>query len=102
MMAVHVSKSIYCAFIVVNLFTMLLSAQVSDSIITKECMKNCIMNQCIKVPKLAIPGICYTSCKIMCDPKKSGQYNINQFRPYRNPIRRFCDAFDICFWEWKL
>ncbi|KAF3500215.1 hypothetical protein Bca4012_047154 [Brassica carinata] len=86
-MAVQVSKNIYRAFITVNLFTLFFSAQVSDSIMTTECMKNCIINQCIKTSEKATPGICYTSCKIMCDPKKNGQYNINV---YQNPIRRLC------------
>ncbi|KAF8105041.1 hypothetical protein N665_0163s0014 [Sinapis alba] len=101
-MAVQVSKNIYRAFIIVNLFTVFFSAQISDSIMTTECMKNCIINQCIKASKNATPGTCYTSCKIMCYPKKNGQYNINLFlhrpvRPYRNPIRRLCDKLDGLF-----
>lgn len=88
MVAVQVSKNIYGVFIIVNLFAVFFSAQVSNSIMTMECMKDCIINQCIKTSKKATPETCDTSCKIMCDTKKkNGHYNINIYQP---PWKRLC------------
>lgn len=93
-MAVQVLKNIYRTFIIVNLFTVFFSAQVSDSIVTMECMKNCIINQCIKTSKEATPGTCDTSCKVMCDPKKNGHYNKNFIgMEYQTPFQRLCEDF---------
>uniref|UniRef100_A0A0D3DSK5 RNase H type-1 domain-containing protein n=1 Tax=Brassica oleracea var. oleracea TaxID=109376 RepID=A0A0D3DSK5_BRAOL len=95
-MAVQVSKKIYRAFIVVNLLIILFSAQVSDSIKMKACIKNCIINQCMRGSEKATPAKCYIPCKIMCDPKKDGQ-EIADPNVYRNPVVRFCLNFGWIF-----
>ena len=95
-MAVQVSKKIYIAFFILNLLTILFSAQVSDSIKTKACVKNCIINQCMQGSQKATPAKCYTPCKIMCDPKKDGQ-DIANPHAYQNPIERFCINFNWIF-----
>ena len=95
-MAVQASKKIYRAFIIVNLLTILFSAQVSDSIKMKACMKNCIINQCMRGSEKATPAKCYTPCKIMCDPKKDGK-EIADPNIYHNPVVRFCINFGWIF-----
>ncbi|KAF8104416.1 hypothetical protein N665_0172s0047 [Sinapis alba] len=95
-MADRASKKIYSTFIIVNLLTILFSARVSDSIEIKACMKNCIINQCMRASEKATPAKCYTPCKIMCDPKKDG-HDIANPNIYRNPIERFCINFNWIF-----
>ena len=99
-MAVQVSKKIYRAFIIVNLLIILFSAQVSDSIKMKACIKNCIINQCMRGSEKATPAKCYIPCKIMCDPKKDGQ-EIADPNVYRNPVVRFCLNFGWIFGSCK-
>ncbi|WZZ17308.1 hypothetical protein YC2023_110397 [Brassica napus] len=77
-------------------FTHYVRAQVSDSIKTKACMKNCIINQCMQGSHKATPAKCYRPCKIMCDPKKDGQ-DIANPHAYHNPIERFCINFNWIF-----
>ncbi|KAF8091557.1 hypothetical protein N665_0443s0015 [Sinapis alba] len=100
-MAVQVSKKIYSAFIIVNLLTVLFSTQVSDSMKIKACIKNCIINQCMRVSTKATPAKCYTPCKIMCDPKKDGHDTVNA-SIYHNPIERFCINFGWIFSSCKV
>lgn len=96
MMAFQVSKKIYLTFILVNLFTMFYSTQCSDSIVIKACMKNCIINQCMKASKKTNPVTCYTSCKIMCYPQKYGKLT-TRVNVYEPPHKRFCRNFDWIF-----
>ncbi|KAL0714251.1 hypothetical protein Bca4012_021230 [Brassica carinata] len=95
-MAVPVPKKIYSAFIIANLLTIMFSAHVSDSIEIKACMKNCIVNQCMPASGKATPAICYTPCKIMCEPKKGGHETADP-NIYHNPIERFCINFGWIF-----
>ncbi|WZZ81528.1 hypothetical protein YC2023_102100 [Brassica napus] len=76
------------------------NTQVSDSIKMKACIKNCIINQCMRGSEKATPAKCYIPCKIMCDPKKDGQ-EIADPNVYRNPVVRFCLNFGWIFGSCK-
>ncbi|XP_010498645.1 PREDICTED: uncharacterized protein LOC104776304 [Camelina sativa] len=92
-MAAQVSKKICSSMIIVILITMMfsISAQVSHS---NACVKDCVVNQCMKASKKTTPAICDNPCKMLCDPINGGQYIVS---PGESPIKRFCRQFSwIC------
>ncbi|CAN6926980.1 unnamed protein product [Brassica oleracea] len=50
-MAAQVLNKTYRAFMILTLFTMICSIQVSDSIPRDVCIKDCVINQCMKASK---------------------------------------------------
>ncbi|KAL9306949.1 hypothetical protein AtEden1_Chr1g0024321 [Arabidopsis thaliana] len=91
-MATQVSKKICSVLMIVILFAMMFSAH-SNSI--DVCVKNCVVNQCMKASKKATPAICANPCKIICDPLNNERYIVP--RGNGGPIKRFCRAFSwIC------
>ncbi|CAG7888164.1 hypothetical protein BRARA_A01987 [Brassica rapa] len=95
-MAAQVLNKTYRAFMILTLFTMICSIQVSDSIPRDVCIKDCVINQCMKASKKTTPAICDNPCKIICDPMNNERY-ITPRQGYRNPVKRFCETFGwIC------
>ncbi|CAN7075898.1 unnamed protein product, partial [Brassica oleracea var. botrytis] len=47
-LAAQVLNKTYRAFMILTLFTMICSIQVSDSIPRDVCIKDCVINQCMK------------------------------------------------------
>lgn len=92
-MAIQVSKKITSVLIIVILFT-IFSAQFSHSkTIDVGCVKNCIVNQCMKASKKATPAACDNPCKTMCTSSMGIK---NYFVPGhggRDPIKAFCSTF---------
>ncbi|KAF8112770.1 hypothetical protein N665_0062s0113 [Sinapis alba] len=91
-MAAQMLNKIYRAIMIVTLFTMICSIQVSDSMPSEVCIKDCVINQCMKASKKATPAICENPCTIICDPMSNERYIVPGHN-YRNPIKRFCDTF---------
>lgn len=83
---------IYKIFMIVSLFAMICLVQVSESIPRDVCIKDCVINQCMKASKKATPAVCDNPCKTICDPLNNELF-INSGEGYRTPIQRFCDTF---------
>ncbi|XP_013635392.1 PREDICTED: uncharacterized protein LOC106341116 [Brassica oleracea var. oleracea] len=60
---VQMASFLDLAFMILTLFTMICSIQVSDSIPRDVCIKDCVINQCMKASKKATPAICDNPCK---------------------------------------
>ncbi|CAL9215833.1 unnamed protein product [Arabidopsis halleri] len=91
-MAAQISKKICSVLIIAILFATMFSAH-SNSI--DVCVKDCVVNVCMKASKKATPAICDNPCKIMCDPMNGELYIVP--RGNGGPIKRFCRRFSwIC------
>ncbi|KAF2546951.1 hypothetical protein F2Q70_00020302 [Brassica cretica] len=92
-MAIQTSKKIASVLIVVILFTITFSAQVTHSkTIDVGCVKNCIVNQCMKASKKAIPATCDNPCKIICTATGIKSYIIPRGGG-RDLVKAFCITF---------
>ncbi|KAF2546957.1 hypothetical protein F2Q70_00020301, partial [Brassica cretica] len=79
--------------IIVILFTISFSAQVSHSkTIDVGCVKNCIVNQCMKASKKATPATCDNPCKTICTATGIKSYIIPRGGG-RDPVKAFCITF---------
>lgn len=84
LMAAQGLNKIYRAFMIITLFTMICSIKVSDSVPRAVCIKDCVINQCMKASKKATPAVCDNPCKIICDPMNNELYMVPG-EGYRNP-----------------
>ncbi|KAF2546952.1 hypothetical protein F2Q70_00020303 [Brassica cretica] len=92
-MAIQTSKKIASVLIVVILFTITFSAQVSHSKMLDEgCVNNCIVNQCMKASKKATPAACDNPCKTICTKAGIKSYIVPRDGG-RDPIKIFCRTF---------
>lgn len=95
-MAVQVSKKIFSVLVIAILFTMMFSSQISHSyVIDEKCVKDCIVNICMKASTKATATICTTPCQKTCDPLGNEYFIVP--RAGRDPIKTFCQTFSwVC------
>ncbi|KAF8086482.1 hypothetical protein N665_0624s0023 [Sinapis alba] len=92
-MAIQVSKNFASVLIIVILFTITFSTQVSYSkMIDVGCVKNCIVNQCMKASKKATPASCDNPCKTICTAMGIHSYIVPRSSG-RDPVKAFCSTF---------
>lgn len=74
---------------VVVLFTMMVSTQVSHANTMDVCVKHCVPNQCMKVAKKATIPLCENACKKLCNENQFAQekYIVNP------PPNSYCNRF---------
>ncbi|ESQ34612.1 hypothetical protein EUTSA_v10009885mg [Eutrema salsugineum] len=58
---------------IVAIFMMMFSAQISHSMNVEMCVKHCIPNQCMKVVKNPDPAMCEEACKKLCKSQLNGR-----------------------------
>ncbi|CAN7072354.1 unnamed protein product [Brassica oleracea var. botrytis] len=72
-MAAQVLNKTYRAFMILTLFTMICSIQVSDT--PKRCVYKRLCHKSMHESiKKATPAICDNPCKIICDPMNNERY----------------------------
>ncbi|CAA0301500.1 unnamed protein product [Arabidopsis thaliana] len=76
-------KKIYSFFMIVVLFTMMVSTYASTM---EVCVKHCVPNQCMKVSQKATLPLCENACKKLCNENKHEKYVVP---------RSYCDGL---FW----
>ena len=66
-MKTQILKKSCTIFMIVAIWTMMLSAQISLSTNVEKCVKHCILNQCKKVSGKPDPKTCEIDCKTFCN-----------------------------------
>ncbi|CAN8312859.1 unnamed protein product [Cochlearia groenlandica] len=95
-MAFQTMKKTCSILMIVVIVVIMFVAQISQSTnVEMSCVKDCVVNQCMKASKKATPTICNEPCSEICDPINGRAYVVP--KGGRDPIKAFCDKFSwIC------
>ncbi|ESQ34614.1 hypothetical protein EUTSA_v10009544mg [Eutrema salsugineum] len=70
-MATQTMKKTCSILMIVAIFMMMFSAQISHSMNVEMCVKHCIPNQCMKLLKKPDPTVCAEACKKLCNKQQT-------------------------------
>ncbi|CAN6882658.1 unnamed protein product [Brassica oleracea] len=66
-MKTQILKNSSTIFMIVAIYIMMISAQISLSTNVEKCVKHCILNQCMKVSGKPDLATCEVDCKSFCN-----------------------------------
>ncbi|RID62607.1 hypothetical protein BRARA_E01669 [Brassica rapa] len=85
---------------IVAIYIMMISAQISLSTNVEKCVKHCILNQCMKVSGKPDPATCEVDCKTFCNKQLTSheEYIVSKPNGVVETFRNYmCRKFNKCF-----